>query len=112
MSRGVLRVFTLLLLLGPCVGGSCEGPGGSSTPPDPWKEKIDKLRREYEANIEKLKADWTRVLEEVQRGTLNADRLLGQTIDLRQQLQDSARQLEQWNREVSDELRRRGQTPE
>lgn len=106
------RLLLLLLLIAPSIGGSCEPGPPPPPPPDPWKEKIAALRREYESNDEKLKADWTLVLQEATSNELNADRLLARTLELQQSLQDSERQLEQWNAEVAAELRRRGQQPE
>jgi hypothetical protein len=108
LTTGIIGVVAMIFVLADCRGGASPPPA-LSPPVDPWQQRLAELRAMYEANEEKLRADWRLTLAQAQQGELDADALIHEIIDLTRKVEDAQRQIEQWDGELAIELARRGQ---
>jgi hypothetical protein len=104
----VAACITLLALAG-CGKQSASVPAPVPPPgPDPWQAKLDAWQKEYESNEAKLLADWPVALKQAKAGDVDASKLSNEIDDFDRELIAQREKLEGWNRELIDELRRRG----
>jgi hypothetical protein len=66
------------------------------------------MQKEYEANEAKMLADWRMAMKDAQSGELDAAKLDHEVQDLRQEIQQNQGVLAGWDRQLVDELARRG----
>jgi hypothetical protein len=107
--EGIIVALVLPPILGDCSGGtrSVQAP---PPPVDPWKAKLDQMRKDYEANEAKTLADWRQTVKDAQAGDVDALKIDHEIQDLRQEMAANQGALEGWDRELRNELQRRGIT--
>ena len=104
--------ISIVICLGVLATSGCSkpAPAAAAPQPDPWQAKLSAWQNEYESNEAKLLADWPAAFRQAKVGDLDANKLVQEIDDFSHELNDQREKLEQWNRELAEELKRRGIT--
>jgi hypothetical protein len=107
-TRSALAMLLVVGMAG-CDRKSGSPPPAVLAPPaDPWSARLATYRGQYAANQQKLQADWNAALQEAKAGDPDSDRLSHDISDLIEEIHHDRDVLQNWDRELTAELERRG----